>query len=81
MFREHWYVSLKPEEEEEFYSPREIVSEELETGFKREKPSQDPVMEIQDKQEEEFKEFIKHTSYENFEEIEKGNNEQMKCNF
>ena len=27
MFREYWYVNLKPEEEEEFYSPREIVSE------------------------------------------------------
>lgn len=66
MFREYWYVNLKPEDEEEFYSPREIVSEELEEGFKREKPSQDPVMEIQNQQEEEFKEFIKYTSNENF---------------
>ncbi len=29
MFRELWYVNLKPEEEEEFYSPREMTSGEF----------------------------------------------------
>jgi hypothetical protein len=28
-----WYVNLKPNEEEEFYSPREMMSSEIEDNF------------------------------------------------
>jgi hypothetical protein len=52
IFRELWYVNLKPEIEDEFYSPREVTSGEFE-GISGKKKGKDPMMELKEEQKDE----------------------------